>query len=125
MPDGPRKRILVVEDDEAVRGLITKALESSYEVTAAADGLIATELLSSGPIPDLVIADVMMPHVDGITLTRRMKSDARLARVPVILLSAKTGPRAIIRGIQAGAKLYIEKPFVLSDLVARVKQILK
>ena len=124
-PDSSRKRILVVEDDEAVRKLITKALASRYEIVDAADGLIATELLSVGTAPDLVIADIMMPHVDGLTLTRLMKNDPRLSRVPVLFLTARTGADAMIRGIQAGAKHYMEKPFVVANLVARVHQILK
>ncbi len=125
MANFSRKRILVVEDDEAVRKLITKAFEAGYDVTSAPDGLIATELLSSGPLPDLVIADVMMPYVDGLTLARMMKSDNRLARIPIIFLTAKTGPSSMIKGIQAGAKHYMEKPFVVAHLVDRVKQLLK
>lgn len=120
-----RKRVLVVDGDASERNLITKALEVSCEVTAVADGLIATELLSRGLPPDLVIADVMLPYVDGLTLARMMKQDPRLSRTPLILISEVTGPSAVIRGIQAGAKHYLEKPLVLSNLVDRVKQILK
>jgi CheY-like chemotaxis protein len=120
-----RKRVLVVDDDASERDLITKALEASYEVTAVAHGGIASELLSRGVQPDLVIADVMMPYVDGLTLARMMKQDPRLCRIPLILVSEATGPSAVIRGIQAGAKHYLEKPLVLSKLVDRVKQILK
>jgi CheY-like chemotaxis protein len=120
-----RKCVLLVDDDAGERDRITKALEGDYDITAAAHGGIATELLSHGLLPDLVIADVALPYVDGLTLARMMKKDPQLASIPLILIGEASGPSAVIRGIQAGAKHYLEKPLVLANLVDRVKHILK
>ena len=125
LPDNGRKQIMLVEDDESLRTMMVKALEVRYNVVSAADGQIATELLSSGVRPDLFIFDVMMPHVDGLTLARRVKENPTLSRTPIILVSAKIGPQAVIMGIQAGAKHYIEKPFRIADLMSRIDQLLK
>jgi DNA-binding response OmpR family regulator len=122
MPE--RKVILVVEDDPSVRQLVVRSLSPHYIVRDAADGLAAAELLGQLPKIDLALLDVMMPKVDGISLAKMMKSDAHLATVPILFLTAKDRPEDVVKGIGAGARHYLTKPFGVKDLLARVARIL-
>jgi len=115
------KQILVVDDDLNLRKIISTNLElAGYDVTAAANGeeaLTALEQLQ----PDLVILDVMMPAMDGYEVARRIRSHPVNARVPIIMLTAKSEVEDKISGFDAGADDYITKPFGPQELLARVK----
>ncbi len=119
-----KKRILIVEDDEVNTRILTKILTPAFDVVAVADGAQALRALEKDPIPDLVIADVMMPNVDGLSLVRTMKGHPRTKGVPVILVTAKSAPRDVIDGINAGARHYVTKPFRMEDILQKVKKIL-
>jgi len=122
---GPdRKRILVVEDDESVRKLLERALSNAYEVETAADGITALRRLNRQPAPDLVLCDVMMPGVDGLSVARNMKAGALTKQIPIIFLTARSSPQDLIQGIQAGARHYITKPFKLDELLKMVRKVL-
>ncbi|MCA9579562.1 MAG: response regulator [Polyangiales bacterium] len=123
-PDKPR--VLCVEDEPAVLTLVSRLLEPIARVQTATDGMAALEILkASKRPPDLVITDVMMPRLDGHGLTKAMREDERLARVPVIMLTAKTGAMDVVSGINAGAKHYVTKPFKQEDLLAKVRKLLR
>lgn len=126
MMGGARRRlVLVVEDDAAVRRLISTALGTRYDVREAEDGLVASELLGQlGAPPDLIICDVMMPRVDGFTFVKMLREHQELHAIPVIFLTAKTMPQAVIQGIQLGARHYIQKPFRIPDLMDKVTKLL-
>lgn len=115
---------MVVEDDASVRDLVVKALGTTYKVVQAADGLVASEMLGQMR-PDLVICDVMMPRVDGFTLAKLIRSTPELASVPIIFLTAKTTPASVVQGIQLGARHYVQKPFVVKELMEKVTKLLK
>jgi DNA-binding response OmpR family regulator len=117
-------RILVVEDDAELLRMISKLLADMGEVITASDGLQAWDLLQEGPAPSLVITDLMMPGMDGITLSLKMKEERELARVPIIMLTAKGTPRDVINGINAGARHYITKPFKQAELLEKVSRAL-
>lgn len=122
---GPdRKRILVVEDDESVRKLIELALSRAYEVETAPDGLAALRRLKQQPTPDLVLCDIMMPGVDGLSVAKNMKAGALTRQTPIIFLTARSSPQDVIHGIQAGARQYITKPFKIGDLLKLVQKVL-
>ncbi len=115
-----RKKILVVEDSVDMQRYLESILEREYAVVTAsngADGLSRAEQHG----PDLVLADVMMPGMDGYELTRRIKSDPSLAGIPVILLTAKADAFMKIEGFGHGADDYVVKPFDSIELAARVK----
>ena len=120
-----RKSILVVEDEPQVRDMLVKALSSRYIVHQAADGLAASELLGRVATPDLMVCDVMMPRVDGLSLARLVRSNPQLKHMPIIFLTAKTSPQSIIAGIQAGAKHYVHKPFSVSELLEKIAKLLE
>ncbi|GAA4714080.1 hypothetical protein GCM10023215_66520 [Pseudonocardia yuanmonensis] len=117
--DPPRGRVLVVEDDPDMRDHLRRLLSESWSVHAVATGVEALDLARSDP-PDLVVADVMMPELDGIGLLRALRADARTAGLPVVLLSARAGEEAAVEGLAAGADDYLVKPFSARELLARV-----
>lgn len=116
-----KKRILVIEDDQSVRSLLIHALSAEYEVEAIGEGQAAFRRVQSEPVADLIICDVMLPGVDGLSIARQAKR-SMWAQVPIIFLTARTTPRDVIQGIQAGARHYVMKPFKLKDLLAKVKK---
>jgi DNA-binding response OmpR family regulator len=118
-------RILVVEDEPDLRSLLDRSLErAGYRVLLAEDGVEALEKATSEPL-DLILLDLMIPHVDGIEVCRRLKRDDRTARLPVIMLTAKQEPVDRIVGLELGADDYITKPFNLRELVLRVGAVLR
>jgi len=123
-PPGPRPRILVVEDDEDLLRMMYRLLGSVGDVAMAADGEHALQILLHGDPPDLVVTDLMMPRKDGLSLVKDMKANERLRNVPAIILTAKSGPRDVIAGINSGARHYLTKPFKPDELISKVKKVL-
>jgi DNA-binding response OmpR family regulator len=120
----PPERILVVEDEPDLRSLLDRSLEDAgYRVSLAEDGIEALEKAMTEPL-DLVLLDLMIPHIDGIEVCRRLKRDSRTARVPVIMLTARQEPVDRITGLELGADDYVTKPFNLRELVLRVGAVL-
>lgn len=123
MTSSPGK-ILLAEDDRAVREAVSRALRlEGYEVTAVTDGAAALEYLRSTDAADLVILDVSMPSVDGITVARVLRSEG--IRMPVLMLTARGAPSDRVAGLDAGADDYLTKPFDLDELFARVRALLR
>jgi len=117
--------ILVVDDDQAVRDALRRALTmQGYAVELAADGREALDKLAgNGAGIDLAIVDVLMPNVDGLELTRRLRTDGN--RLPILMLTARDQISDRVSGLEAGADDYLVKPFALEELVARVRALLR
>ncbi|VUD51744.1 Sensor histidine kinase TmoS [Thalassocella blandensis] len=118
-----RPLILIADDNSDMRHYIASMLNSKYEVSTVADGVQALNWLRANT-PDLLISDVMMPNLDGVSLVQAIRKDIRIRSLPVILLSARAGEEAEIEGISAGADEYLVKPFSSRELIARVDSIL-
>jgi DNA-binding response OmpR family regulator len=118
--------ILVVEDDDHIAFLLKFMLErENYKIEAASDGLRAREYIETHDVPpDLVLLDVMLPHVDGFELVRIIRQRAGWEGVPILMLTAKTQESDIVRALDAGANDYIVKPFQPNALQARVRRFL-
>jgi len=117
--------VLVVDDDPFIARLLEIELRAAgYEVRTANDGARALELAREHR-PDLILADVMMPTMDGFELTRRLRGDDRTASVSVIMLSARGLSADRIEGLAVGADDYIVKPFETPELIARVEGVLR
>jgi signal transduction histidine kinase len=112
-------RVLIADDNADMRAYVHRLLSHRFEVEAVADGEAALAALHARR-PDLVLADVMMPRLDGFGLLRAIRADPELAKLPVILLSARAGEEASIEGLRAGADDYLIKPFSARELIARV-----
>lgn len=119
-----RKRILIVEDNSELRSFIVNSLSDKYNVNEASDGRNAL-CLAMEINPDLIISDIMMPDVDGLDLTRSIKSEMELSHIPIILLTARTDNECKIDALGMGADDYITKPFSISYLEARIDNLLK
>jgi two-component system response regulator MprA len=116
-------RILVVDDEPAVRIALERALRlDGYEVDLAPDGGAALDSLSA-VTPDVVLLDVLMPRLDGISVCRRIREAGY--RVPVLMLTARDAVSDRVAGLDAGADDYVTKPFALEELLARVRALIR
>ena len=119
----PVRQILVVDDEPAVREAIRAGLEfEGYQVAMAADGLAALEQVAK-QAPDVVVLDVMMPGMDGLTMLRRLRSVD--PAMPVLLLTARDTVGDRVTGLDLGADDYLTKPFDLDELLARLRSLLR
>jgi DNA-binding NtrC family response regulator len=123
-PAATREAIVVVDDNADMRQYFKHLLGGRYEVLAVADGLQALEA-TRRLRPALVLADVMMPQLDGFGFLRAIRDDSTLASLPIILVSARAGEESRVEGLQAGADDYLVKPFTARELLARVEAHLK
>jgi two-component system, OmpR family, alkaline phosphatase synthesis response regulator PhoP len=116
------KHVLTVDDENNIRRLVeVNLLRAGYRVSTACDGQEALEKIRDER-PDMVILDVMMPHVDGFTVLRRLKADPETADIPILMLTAKAQDMDIFEGWKSGADMYLTKPFNPLDLMAWVKR---
>ncbi len=118
-PVAVRGRILVVDDNADLREYIRRLLEPHHEVQVVSDGALALKAVQLAR-PDLVITDVMMPHLDGFGLLRAMRGDDETREVPIIMLSARADEEARVHGLETGADDYLVKPFSARELLAKV-----
>jgi len=118
------KHVFVVDDEPDVVELLETVLGlEGYRVTSVTEGRVALRRVLADP-PDLLILDLMMPDMDGMELLKLLRLDPRGARVPVLIVSAKSGQKDQIGSLQLGADAYICKPFSNKDLVSQVGQLI-
>jgi adenylate cyclase len=118
-------RILIVDDNETNRDILLARLEThGYDLKQATDG---EEALAAAKeyLPDLILLDVMMPKLDGIEVCKRLRADASVPFMPIILCTAKADSKDVVAGLEAGADEYLTKPIDQMALVARVKSVLR
>ena len=118
------RRVLIVEDDADVADYVKQLLGRYFVVDVALDGAAALEVLGQHT-PDLVVCDIMMPAMNGLELTRRLRNDERTASVPVVLLTALNSDNARLKGVEQGADAYITKPFDPKLLVSTCRQLIE
>jgi two-component system response regulator MprA len=116
-------RVLVVDDDRAIRDSLVRALAlEGYVATAVSDGAGALSAINEQP-PDVVVLDVMMPGIDGLTVCRVLRAEKD--RTPILMLTARTETTDRVAGLDAGADDYLAKPFDLDELLARLRALLR
>jgi diguanylate cyclase (GGDEF)-like protein len=119
------ERVLVADDDPDILTVVKINLElDGFEVDTAVDGEDALQRATSNP-PNVIILDIMMPRMDGLTALHRLRSQASTASIPIILLTARGLPEDRVRGLELGADDYITKPFDITELAARVRAVLR
>jgi len=119
------KTVLVIEDEEDIQQLVTfNLVKEGFRVRCADSGEDGLRLAGS-LLPDLVLLDIMLPGIDGLAVLRQLKQTPKLARVPVIMLSAKGEEQDIVNGLNLGADDYVPKPFSPKVLVARIHSVLR
>lgn len=116
-------RVIVADDDKAVRESLVRALSlEGYTVSSASDGAKALEMIGVDR-PDALILDVMMPVIDGLTVCRVLRAEKN--RLPILMLTARTETNDRVQGLDAGADDYLPKPFALEELLARLRALLR
>jgi len=120
-----RKRILIADDELDIRTLLVSILKSeNYDVITASDGAEALMAIKTSH-PDVVILDIMMPKLDGMQVLQKVREDAEISSIPVIMLTAKASDKDILSGYKYDANYYIPKPFEISDILEGVRMVLK
>ena len=120
-----RLNILVVEDEDAIRGMLVMVLEQAgFKALAAADAEEAQKILDDIS-PDLIMLDWMLPGISGVEWARRLKKEPVYRDLPIILLTARGEEEDKVRGLEIGADDYITKPFSPKELVARIRAVLR
>ncbi len=118
--------IYIVEDDESIREMVGYALRNSgYEAIGFSCGEELFSQLGEGELPDLVLLDIMLPGEDGLAIMKKLRTEEKTSRLPIILVTAKTTELDKVRGLDMGADDYITKPFGIMELVSRVKALLR
>ena len=117
-------KILIADDERAVRESLRRALElEGYQIELAADGREALYRLETESQPDAIVLDVLMPGVDGLEVARTIRRSG--SRVPILMLTARTQVEDRVEGLDAGADDYVTKPFALEELLARLRALLR
>jgi two-component system phosphate regulon response regulator PhoB len=120
-----KKFILIVEDEEDIRELVSyHLLKEGYQVASVASGEEAL-LLAEKQAPDLILLDVMLPGMDGLAVCQRLRSSPKTADVAIMMLTAKSEEADIVRGLNLGATDYVTKPFSPKVLLARIRAVLR
>ena len=119
------ERVLVADDDPDILTVVKINFElDGFEVETAVDGEDALQKATSNP-PEVIVLDIMMPRMDGLTALHRLRSQASTANIPIILLTARGLPEDRVRGLELGADDYITKPFDITELAARIRAVLR
>lgn len=119
------KRILLVEDEAAIREMTAMALERAGYVVEEAEDAQAAERAVTDSLPDLILMDWMLPGSSGVELSRRFRRDEYTREVPIIMLTARSEEDDRIRGLESGADDYVTKPFSPRELIARIKAVMR
>lgn len=118
--DSTKPHVLVAEDNADLRSFIIDSLRNEFHFLEAGNGKEGLDKATT-EVPDLIISDVMMPEMDGITMTGKIKKDIRTSHIPVILLTAKTSEDSMLSGLGTGADDYLTKPFNKNELLLKVR----
>lgn len=119
------KTILVIDDSPTMLRLIEYKLGKRYNVVSITDGLSGLLWLQDGNLPDLIVADIIMPNLDGFEFLKTLRSIEKLKDIPVIFLSVKGKSTDRVKGLKLGADDYMAKPFDAEELSARIENILR
>ena len=117
-------RILVVEDDEFHRDLLTQLLEDDYEILTAADGATCIEV-AERERPDLILMDVVMPRMTGVEACKKLRAQAETRDIPIILVTTRGEPSSVELGFESGCNDYVTKPINSMELLGKVESLLE
>lgn len=117
--------VLVIEDDAFIQAILNQTLSENFEVSIFSDGMEAFNYLQSGHVPDIILSDLNIPGLDGMSLLQQVSTSGFFSSIPFIILSGKEDTETRISCLEAGADDYLIKPFNPRELVARLKNILR
>ena len=119
-----KRTILVIDDEQSIRMLLENFLGKEFEVVAKNDGLEGIKFLEEGNLPDLIVADIQMPNMDGYEFLENAKASGFFNHIPIIMLSGNESSKERIKSLRLGADDYMVKPFNPEELYLRIKNIL-
>lgn len=119
-----KKKILVMDDELSIRMLLENFLSKSYDVITKNDGLLGIKWMEEGNMPDLIVADIQMPNLDGYELIKNIRSSGFFKDVPVIMLSGIESSQEKVKCLKLGANDYMVKPFNPEELSVRIELLL-
>lgn len=123
-PEKMKKKILVIEDDESLREILSDVLEAKeYTVVTSKDGLEGLRK-TYVELPDLVILDIILPGLSGLEVCKRLKKDTRMKNIPIIYLTARDQVTDKLLGLESGGEIYLTKPFDIDVLVEKIQSLL-
>jgi DNA-binding response OmpR family regulator len=119
-----KKKILVIDDELSIRILLENFLKKDYDVVTKNDGLEGLKWLEAGNIPDLVVADIQMPHLDGYDFIKNVRASGYFQDIPLVMLSGIESSTEKVKCLKLGANDYIVKPFNPEELSVRIELLL-
>jgi DNA-binding response OmpR family regulator len=119
-----KRTILVIDDEQSIRMLLENFLGKDFEVVTKNDGLEGIKYLEEGNLPDLIVADIQMPNMDGYEFLENAKASGFFNHIPIIMLSGNESSRERIKSLRLGADDYMVKPFNPEELYLRIRNIL-
>lgn len=119
-----KKKILIIDDELSIRMLLENYLSKTYDVVAKKDGLEGMNWLNEGNMPDLIVADIQMPNLDGFDFLKNIRSSGFYKNIPIIMLSGIESSQEKIKFLKLGANDYMVKPFNPEELSIRIELLL-
>lgn len=119
-----KKKILVVDDEKSIRVLLENYLQKKYDVTTLENGEDGLHWLQDGNLPDLIVADIQMPKVDGYEFIKNVRASGYFKDIPMIMLSARESSTDKVKALKMGANDYMVKPFNPEELEVRIELLL-
>lgn len=121
----PKKNILIVEDEQAIRDMVKFSFFNTKFVLSEAEDVKQARIKISSKTPDLILLDWMLPDTDGVDFARELREEKHTCKIPIIMLTAKSEENDKIRGLNAGVDDYVVKPFSTKELIARIKAVIR
>jgi DNA-binding response OmpR family regulator len=120
-----KKNILIIDDELSIRMLLENYLGKAYQIVTKTDGLDGMKYLEDGNIPDLIVADIQMPNLDGYEMLRQVRASGFFGNIPMIMLSGIESSQERVKCLRMGADDYIVKPFNPEELLLRINNLIK
>jgi DNA-binding response OmpR family regulator len=120
-----KKNILIIDDELSIRMLLENYLGKTYKIVTKTDGLDGMKYLEDGNIPDLIVADIQMPNLDGYEMLRQVRASGFFGNIPMIMLSGIESSQERVKCLRMGADDYIVKPFNPEELLLRINNLIK
>lgn len=122
--NGMKKKVLIIDDELSIRMLLENYIGKTYDIVTKTDGLEGIKYLEEGNIPDLIVADIQMPNLDGYELLKQVRASGYFGNIPMIMLSGIESSQERVKCLRIGADDYIVKPFNPEELLLRINNLI-
>ncbi len=123
--NGMKKKILIIDDELSIRMLLENYIGKTYNIVTKTDGVDGIKYLEEGNIPDLIVADIQMPNLDGYELLKQVRASGYFGNIPMIMLSGIESSQERVKCLRIGADDYIVKPFNPEELLLRINNLIR